>query len=570
MDYSRLDRVRRSASPQELDLVESFAQGRITRRQFIKRSAVVGLSMASVSAVIAACSNTPSATTPGTQPPAGSASPGASSSAPAAAGGSIKIATQRPAGPLDPIGMQDLSAYGLIAQSFEFLAGMDPTTGDIGPGLAESWSPNDDNSVWTFKLRQGVKWQDGSDFKGEDVVETMKRLVAAGNAGIKGVIDANSAKVVDPATVEFTLVSANGNFPYLVSVFNAQTCITPASYATGTTLDGLPNGTGPWKMDSYDAQTGAKFSRNPAWWGGQTPLDAVEWVFFDTIGPMVTAYQGGQIDAIVQFDVLTGAALFNDANFTVNAARTSNHRQIWMRTDTGQFTDVRVRQALAYSLDRDAMIQQLFKGQADLGNDHVIAPLYPYFDPSVPQRTRDVAKAKQLLADAGVPSLSATLHVAQLQEIPDLAVLMQSQAAEAGITLTPAVESLDTFYGAQWCPAEPADPPCSGAAELGIVDYGHRATPDVFLNAALQTKGVWNSSQYSNPEFDAAFVEFQKAVGVDAQKAACKKIETILNNDVAIAVPYFYQFLSGNSKKFTGVYSSALGQMFVEKASQVA
>ena len=59
------------------------------------------------------------------------------------------------------------------------------------------------------------------------------------------------------------------------------------------------------------------------------------------------------------------------------------------------------------------------------------------------------------------------------------------------------MESLDTFYGAQWCPAEPADPPCSGAAELGIVDYGHRATPDVFLNAALATNGVWNSSQYS-------------------------------------------------------------------------
>ncbi|MGP1674301.1 MAG: ABC transporter substrate-binding protein, partial [Candidatus Limnocylindrales bacterium] len=343
----------------------------------------------------------------------------------------------------------------------------------------------------------------------------------------------------------------------------------PAGYATGTTLDGLKNGTGPWKMDSYDAQTGAKFSRNPDWWGGQTPLDAVEWLFFDTIGPMVTAYQGGQIDAIVQFDVLTGAALFDDANFTVNAARTSNHRQIWMRTDTGQFTDVRVRQALALSIDRDAMIQQLFKGQSDLGNDHVIAPLYPYFDDSVPQRKRDVAMAKQLLSDAGVSNLSAALHVAQLQEIPDLAVLMQSQAAEAGITLTPAVESLDTFYGAQWCPADPKDPPCSGAAELGIVDYGHRATPDVFLNAALQTKGVWNSSQYSNPEFDAAFGEFQAAVGVDAQKAACTKIETILNTDVAIIVPYFYEFLSGNSKKFTGVYSSALGQMFVERASQV-
>jgi ABC-type transport system substrate-binding protein len=80
---------------------------------------------------------------------------------------------------------------------------------------------------------------------------------------------------------------------------------------------------------------------------------------------------------------------------------------------------------------------------------------------------------------------------------------------------------------------------------------------------------VWNSSQYSSAEFDAAFAEFQAAVGVDAQKAACTKIQTILNEDVAISVPYTYSFLSGNAKTFSGVYSSALGQMFVSGASKV-
>jgi peptide/nickel transport system substrate-binding protein len=566
MDYSRLDPIRRNASAQELDLVESFAQGRISRRSFMKRATILGLSVPTIGAIIAACADAPAS--PAASGPAVTQAPG-SSATPAPAGGTIRIATQRPAASLDPVGMQDLGAYGLVAQSFEFLAALDPATGDIGPGLAVSWAPNADNSVWTFKLRTGVKWQDGTDFTGEDVVETMKRLVAAGNAGLKGVIDEQSTKVIDAETVEFSLVSANGNFPYLVSVFNAQTVITPAGYATGTTLDGMPNGTGAWKLESYDAATGAKYVRNEAWWGGRTPLDGVEYTFFDETGPMVTGYQGGQIDAIVQFDVFSGAALFDDANFTVNEAATTNHRQIWMRVDTGQFTDARVRQALALSLDREAMIQQLFKGKGQVANDHVIFSLFPYFDESVPQRTRDVDAAKALLEAAGATGLTATLHVAELQEIPDLAVLIQSQAAEAGITLTPAVESLDTFYGAQWCPGEPKDPPCSGAAELGIVDYGHRSTPDVFLNSALKTKGVWNSSQYASAEFDAAFAEFQAAVGVDAQKAACKKIQTVLNNDVPVAIPYTYSFLSGNAKTFTGVYSSALGQMFVSSASKV-
>ena len=569
MDYSRLDPFRRSASAQELDLVESFAAGRISRRTFMKRATILGLSVPTVSMLIAACGTPASSGAPSAGASAVASAGASSPPASAAAGGTIRVAIQRPV-LVDPVNMYDLSAYGLVAQSFEFLVALDPATGDIGPGLAESWTPNADNSVWTFKLRSGVKWQNGGDFTADDVVATMGRLVTAGNSGLKGVIDEASTKAVDALTVEMTLVSPNGNLPQLVSVFNAQTVITPAAYATGTTFDAMPDGTGPWKLDTYDVATGATFSRNDTWWGGVTPLDRVEFTFFDETGPMVAAYQGGQIDAIVQFDVFSGTPLFNDPNFAVTEAKTTNHRQIWFRTDTGQFTDKRVRQAVALSIDRDALVQQLFQGSGEVANDHVIFSLYPYFDPSVPQRTRDVERAKALLAEAGATGLTAVLHAGELQEIPDLAVLLQSQAAEAGITLTPAIESLDTFYGAQWCPSEPADPPCSGAAELGIVDYGHRSTPDVFLNSALKTNGVWNSSQYSSQPFDDAFAEFQAAIGVDAQKAACAKIETILNEDVAVSIPYTYSFFWGHAKTFTGIYSSALGQMFISAASKVA
>ncbi len=165
------------------------------------------------------------------------------------------------------------------------------------------------------------------------------------------------------------LVSANGNFPYLVSVFNAQSLITPADYVAGTTLDKKPNGTGAWKLveGSYDIASGVKFVRNDAWWGGKTPLDGTEFTFFDDTASMVTAYQGGQIDALVQFDVLSGAPLFNDTNFTVVDTPTTNHRQIWMHTDTGTFADKQVRQAFALTIDRPALIQQLFKGKGVLG-----------------------------------------------------------------------------------------------------------------------------------------------------------------------------------------------------------
>jgi peptide/nickel transport system substrate-binding protein len=569
MDYSRLDRVRKNTTPLQLDAVESFARGTISRREFVRRGLLVGLTMPAITAVIAACGG---ATSPSpAQSAAAGGSAGASSAAggstgPVKTGGSIKVACQKPV-KLDTIAMQDLASYGITAQSFEFLCTLAPDATNIAPGLAEKWTPNADNSQWVFNLRKGVKWQDGSDFTADDVVATMERMVAAGTAAIKGVIAKGSAVATDPNTVTFNLAQANGNFPYLVSVFNAQSLITPKDYVTGTTLDKKPAGTGPWKLDSYDVASGAKFSRNENWWGGKTPLDSVEWVFFADTAAMVTAIQGGQVDAIVQFDVLSGAQLFDDPNVAVVSTPTANHRQIWMRTDTGHFKDKRVRQAFALTIDRPTLVSQLFKDKAIVANDHVIAPFYPYFDPSVPQRVQDIDKAKQLLSDAGATSLAVTLEYGQQFEIADLAVLLQSNAAKAGITITPHGQDNGEFYGAAWCPEKPADPPCSGASEFGIVDYGHRPTPDLYCNAALQTHGVWNSSQYSSPEFDAAFKEFQSAVGVDAQKTACKKIETILNEDVPIGLPYFYNYLSGNTKKYTGVYTSALGQMFLSSAS---
>ena len=577
MDWKRLDRTRRNVGPVHLDLIEAYASRKISRRDFVRRGAVIGLSVPVIGAVIAACGDdddtagpeTTGAGGPGTTgAPGTSAAPGTTGAG--QQGGTIRIAYQTPAATLDPIAMQDLGAYGLIAQCFEFLVGMDEE-GNLAPALAESWEPNEDGTVWTFQLRQGVTWQaDGSPFTSADVAATMDRLVVAANAGLAGVIAEGAVDTTDPNVAVFNLEGPNGNFPYLVSVFNAQTPITPVSYETGTTLDGTPNGTGPWMLSNYDPATGASFTRNPEWWGGQTPLDGQECQFFNEVGTMVTAMQGGEVDALIQFSVLGGDVLLNDPNFTVLEVQSSTHRQIWMRCDTGQFTDKRVRQALAFTFDRDQMVQTLFQGRAEVANDHVFASFMPFFDSSQPpQRVRDVEMARQLLSDAGVDGLQATLHAAELQEIPQLAQLIQAGAAEAGINLELAIESLDTFYTAQWCPADPPDPPCSGAAELGIVDYGHRPTPDVFLNAALKTNGVWNSSQYSNTALDEGFTAFQEAVGVDAQTEAAGQLQTLLNDEVPIGLPFFYNYLSGHSNSFQGIRVSALGQMYTEKASQV-
>ncbi|MGH8917657.1 MAG: ABC transporter substrate-binding protein, partial [Actinomycetes bacterium] len=173
MDWKRLDRARRSAGPVHLDLIESYAQGKISRRNFMRRGAIIGLSIPTMGAIIAACGGDDDEGSGGTGTTGapGSSAPGTAvsgSTSPGQQGGIIRVGAQRPVS-VDPIQMQDLGGYGVVAQCFEFLVGVG-VDGQIAPGLAESWEPNEDGTMWTFQLRQGVTWQaDGAPFTSADV-----------------------------------------------------------------------------------------------------------------------------------------------------------------------------------------------------------------------------------------------------------------------------------------------------------------------------------------------------------------------------------------------------------------
>lgn len=581
MDWKRIDWARRQGGPIEADLVEAYAKGKINRRNFVKRGTIVGLSMPFMGAVIAACgSDDDGDSAPATD--GAVTTDGESAPATGAQGGTVTWANQQgdSSTGLDPVNMLDLGTYNMCSQSFEYLVGVE-SDGNVGPtSLSTDWSPNDTGDVWTFQLREDVKWQDGSDFTSADVAATMDRLVAKGNAALDGVIEVGAVDATDPLVAVFTLIEPNGNFPVLVSTFNAQGLITPADYSDGTTLDARPAGTGAWILDSYDSSTfTASYSRNPAWWGGTTPLDGIELIGFADIGTAVTAMSSKEIDGIQQFSVIGGEGLLADDGFTVLEPPSGNHRQVWFDLAAGQFAGLEenrlVRQALAWCWDREQMVSTLFAGRGEIANDHPVISSLPFFDAdAVEQRNRDIDKAKALLAEAGVDGVSAVLQTGDLQEIPELAAIMKQNAAEAGIELTINTQSNSTFYEDAWCPALYSDDapapgvPCGKSADFGIVDYGHRPIPDVFLGSALSTDGVWNSSNYSNPEFDAQLSSYRTAVDVDGQKAAIGQIQSILWNDVPASYPYFFNYLSGHDASVTGVQATSLGHCILSGASK--
>ena len=581
MTSSSLKKLTRGLGPLESELVGAYAAGAVSRRDFLVRGSVLGLSVTALGGIMAACGGSDEATTtaaPAEDDTAETESEtesetetedGATESAPAPGaikqGGIMRLASQRPGSPLDPVAMDNIGSYTPVVMSMEYLCGKGEGAA-LAPMLAESWSPNDDASVWTFKLRQGVKWHDGADFTSADVVACLDRLAASNLAAY---IDAGFAAATDDHTVEVNLKAADGQFPYQVSPYNPQSVMTPADYPPGTLFDQKPNGTSAFKLESYDVATGANYVRFDDWWGGKAYLDRVEILFSDDNATQINGLLGGQADAVIQFAVSDADALFASDEVVIESIRGAGHRQIWfnVRDDTSVFKDIRAREAVAYGIDRQALIDTVLQGRGDIGNDHPIAPVYEFFDSSLPQRERDVEKAKQLLIDAGLADYQFTMHAPDLQEIALLAEVVQSQLKEIGMNITLNVESTSTFYD-RWCKVydstnEPTG--CDGGEEFGIVDYGNRGTPDVYLVKAYST-GEWNSAHYNSPEFNDAVKAYQATVDLEARKEAIKPIQEIANRDIPYVIPYFYNTLTAYKKGITGIGSTGLGHYFLGTA----
>lgn len=554
----RVDAIRKDRSELENHIIDEYSAGKITRREFVRRGTVVGMSIPLVSFLAAACGGGGGGETTG-----GGTTPTATGAV--QAGGNIRVALIQPATDPNPVIVKDEGGAGLIGSTGEFLSFSNAKL-ELEPKIAESWSPNDDGTEWTFKIRQGVQFHSGKTLTANDVKTTFETLIDPKNASnalsaLGGVLSPGNTEAPDDATVVFNLDAPNGNFPTLVSSANYNAIIIPADLDPadwGKTFDG----TGPFKLESFTPKVGAKFVRNDAYWGTKANPDSMELKFYDEEGPMIVAIQGDEVDFVEHFSVSGGKALLSDSNVQVISVETATHREMHMRTDMEPFTDKRVRQAIALSLDRNAMVEGLWEGRADLGNDSPFAPLYPSTDPSVPQREQNIDQAKQLLADAGKTSFSVDLSTWNGFEIPDLAQLVKQYAEQIGVTVNVKIVGDDAaYYGdavfgkSIWLDSV-----------MGITDYGHRPVPNVYLSSAFTSKGTWNAAHFKNAQADQLIADYIGALDIDSQRAAAKKIQELLLDETPVVFPYFYNFLSAAKPNLKNAVSAATGQFDLSKA----
>jgi peptide/nickel transport system substrate-binding protein len=557
----RVDEIRRERSELENHIIDQYVEGKITRKELLRRGSVVGMSIPILSFIATACG--------GDDEAAGTGPTGGTTVGNVQPGGTVRVALIQPTTAPNPLLVQDEGGAGVLGSTGEFLSFSNAEL-ELEPRLAESWEPNEDGTVWTFKIRQGVQFHNGATLTADDVVSTFEKLIdpdtGSSNAqsALGGVLSSGNTEAPDESTVVFNLDAPNGSFPTLISSANYNAIIIPADLDPadwGKTFEG----TGPFKLENFQPRVGATFVRNENYWGEAANPERMELKFYDEEGPMVTALQGDEVDFVEHFSVSGGSALLNDPNVQVIAIRTATHRQLHMRTDKEPFTDARVRQAIALTIDRPALVDGLWEGRADIGNDSPFAPVYPATDTTVAQRAQNIDEAKQLLADAGMADgFSVDLATWDGFEIPDLAQLVKDNAAQIGVTINLKITDSATYYGdgtfgnSRWLDSV-----------MGITDYGHRPVPNVYLTAALSGDpkvGVWNSAHFQNDEYDGLVREYVAALDLESQRGLAKQIQELLLVETPIVFPYFYNFLSAAKPNLANAVSAATGQFDLSRA----
>jgi peptide/nickel transport system substrate-binding protein len=564
IDRKRLGQLRQDQGEVANHIIDEFAAGRLSRRDFIRRGTVVGISVPLLGSILAACGSSAKTSAGG-----GSS---ATSTAKGAPGAVIKAGIETPTAAINPVTVADQGGLDMLAQTGEYLC-LSTQTLALTPVLATSWTPNATSDVWTFKIRQGVKFHNGQALTADDVVYTYQlhtnpKGSANALSAFGGVLVPAGVKKVDDATVEFHLLAPNGNFPYLTSSDNYNMIILPKGYDPAK-WESTFIGTGPFKFGSYTPKSGATFTRNEAYWGTKALPSQTVFTFYDTQNPMVLALTGGNIDVVGQFSV-SGAQELLTGSYNIIKLKSSAHRELSMRCDSGPLTDARVRQAIALSINRPQIVQALFKGYSDVGNDSPFAPVYPSTDTTVAQRTQNIAKAKSLLAAAGHGSgLNTQLVTENVLEIPEFAQIVVQSAKEIGVNINLKVEAQSAYYGkATFGNSDWLD------ASMSLVDYGHRSVPNVFLTAPLETisaksgTGPWNAAHFNNAQYDKLVTQYIGASDVGTQKGLAGQIETLLLAQTPIIFAYFYNYLTATAQGVTGVYPTAIGHLFLYNAAK--
>lgn len=393
--------------------------------------------------------------------------------------------------------------------------------GEMIPAVAEKYTLSEDGTTYTFTLCEGVKFHNGQTVTAEDVVYSINRCAAVPEGQEKPLVAAFSAvksvEALDEKTVAVTIAQRDLEF---ISYMTAA--IIPADYEN---QDTAPVGTGPFKFVSRTPQQDFVMERFEDYWGAPVWLDKVTYKICENADALVMNLNGGSIDLCAHLTSAQASQL--NQNFQVLEGTMNLVQAIYLNNQAKPFDNQLVRQALCYAIDRQGIMDMVADGHGTAVGSSIYPAFAKYFLPElVDKYPHDVAKAKELLAQAGYPDgFDMTISVPNnYQPHMDTAEVVAEQLREAGINVTiqPVEWStwLDTIYNGRQFQAtvvgvDAANMTARAMLERFTSDYGKN-----FIN-------------YNNPAYDALFQQAINAQDEATQTDLYKQMEAMLADTAA-------------------------------------
>ena len=419
---------------------------------------------------------------------------------------------------------------------------------NIVPQLALSYETSADGKAMTIKLRPNVKFHDGEALDAEAAKFSIERHInMPGSFRKSELASVDHVEVVDPLTIKLVLKSP---FAPLISQLTdrAGMMVSPKAVKEEGDKFGLhPVCAGPYKFVERVQQDRMVFERFADYWNKDNVfIDRV--VFLPIVDATVRLanLKSGGLDLIERVLATDIKDVESDSRLVLSTAPELGYLGLTINTNNdkskGALTNVKVRQALDLSIDREALNQVAFNGEFTPGNQWV-SPSHPYYQQSSPIRPRDVEKAKALLKEAGVSlPVSVDFMVPKGSEYEAVAQVVQSMAAEAGFDIKlRLVEFATSFKQVQ-----------AGEFQVFEIIWSGRIDPDGNSYVFLHTGAPQNDGGYSNPEADKLMEEARLTSDIATRKSIYEKLTKILLNDEPIIYLFHRKLLFAHTRKLEG------------------
>ena len=399
-----------------------------------------------------------------------------------------------------------------IANLYEPLLWVNPPDAEeaFTPALAESWSVSDDGTVWTFNIRQGVKFHDGSDLTADVVKRSIERNSTTGGASFVWWPLA-SVEAVDDFTVEIT-TSVPAAVDLIASSLYSAWIISPEALDAAEAYEGegsvfdaemIDGGSGPYMLSEFNSGESVIMAQFGDYWGGWDD-NQFKNIFFQIVSDAVVQENlllGGEIDIALRLPPTSYDSFVENADFTVNDEDTVFNYVGFLNVLRPPLDNKLIRQAISYAIPYDDVIAVGAEGRATQARGPVPAGVFPYSD-DVPQYTYDMEKAKALIAESGIDVSGVELRLTYSAENiieKSFAPLIKDSLEELGFSVT--IEGV--LFTQQWedAKSDPANaqdiflllywPTYSDAGSDNLASMFHSNEPPFF-----------NLSYYNNPEFD--------------------------------------------------------------------